>query len=333
MAQERSFSLEMNDIIHSQFHFEQYTSIIEVIQQNTNKTLSALEFKLKIPSISDWDDLKVGQNLNYLKKIGILDFEIISDSPIKFKCTVDEGKLNVFKKWTDNNFLLESNYTKDDFLALIKKMEKDVFEESYDRFLEYWKNTILGKYSKSERKKALIQQRDKEIEYYDSNKNLVQFYDLTDFEQLAEDIHRAVISKYKIPIDPNFPHILFNDGINALERALDLRFRCWYRIKSLNQLIDEENNTATSQSNLEKKDNVLGQLNKKPTAGKTPKTKQKILLKHIVEGMKEGSLKTGAIEYACSKVGYTERTGFNIFKKVENGELIYKELTEILNHK
>ncbi len=241
MNKEDSFSMEMNDIVHSQFHFKEYVSIMDVIQQNSNIPISAIDFKLRIPMISDWDELNIGQHLYFLQNINVIEFEIIEKSPIKYKCRINIDKAKIFKEWTDNAFLLESNYTKEEFYALIKRIEQETFDESFQYFLKHWEETILKKYSISERKQALIQQRNKEIDLYDSDKNIVRFYDLSNIAQLAENIHEAVRYKHKIPIDPNYPDTFLGRGIQSLERALRLRFLCWYKIQTLNELIDSQN--------------------------------------------------------------------------------------------
>ena len=64
---------------------------------------------------------------------------------------------------------------------------------------------------------------------------------------------------------------------------------------------------------------------------KIPKTKQKKFLKLYVEELKKGIQKTDAIDYSYKKTGYkNSRQAWNIVRNVEEGVLIYKELTEIL---
>ncbi len=248
MNNENIFSMEMNDIVHSQFHFKEYMSIIDVIQQNSNIPISAIDFKLRIPMISNWNELNVGQHLYFLQSINVIKFEIIEGNPIKYRCKINVDKAKIFKEWTDNTFLLESNYTKEEFYALIKRIEQETYDESFQYFLKYWEDTILKKYSISERKQALIQQRNKEIDQYDSDKNIVRFYDLSNIAQLAENIHDAVRYKHKIPIDPNYPDTFLDRGMQSLERAIRLRFLCWYKIQTLNELIDNQNGDLEGKS-------------------------------------------------------------------------------------
>lgn len=68
--------------------------------------------------------------------------------------------------------------------------------------------------------------------------------------------------------------------------------------------------------------------------GKIPNGKQKKVLKLIVDEMRKGIQKTDAINDSYRRAGYkTDRQVWTIVKKVEKGELVYNEFTELLKNK
>lgn len=240
-----SFTLSGDEITHSQKYFDELMAIIELIRHN-DKELLAIDFKLRIPikSVKDWDEMAIEDNLYFLEKIKLLDIERITELPRKYKFKINEPYVGLFIKMTENKFVLDSDFSEDDFLAFITAIKEKVYIDLYDNMIDFWKSNIINKYSYSERQKALIIERDKQIKQFDSNTNLLKFYDITNPKKLSKTLKKAVLRKEKIPFSPN-PLIGLINPIKKLEYALELRFNHWYRIQTLNELIELEGNGST----------------------------------------------------------------------------------------
>ena len=82
------------------------------------------------------------------------------------------------------------------------------------------------------------------------------------------------------------------------------------------------------------RNNVFENKTENTVFGKIPNGKQKKVLKLIVDEMRKGTQKTDAINDSYRRAGYkTDRQVWTIVKKVEKGELVYNEFTELLKNK
>lgn len=243
-----SFTLSGDEITHSQKYFDELMAIIELIRHN-DKELLAIDFKLRIPikSVKDWDEMAIEDNLYFLEKIKLLDIERVTELPRKYKFKINEPYVDLFIKMTDNKFVLDSDFSEDDFFAFIIAIKEKVYANLYDNMIDFWKGYIINKYSYSERQKALVIERDKQIKQFDSHTNLLKFYDITNLKKLSKTLKKAVLRKEKIPFSPN-PLIGLINPIKKLEYTLELRFNHWYRIQTLNELIDSQNSTLEGKS-------------------------------------------------------------------------------------
>ena len=239
-----SFTLSGNELEHSQKYFDELMAMIELIRHN-DKELLAIDFKLRIPikSVKDWDEMAIENNLYFLEKIKLLDIERTNDSPRKYKIKVNEPSVNSFIRMAENKFVLDSDFSEDEFLAFIIAIKEKIYINLYGNMIDFWKNNIINKYSSSERQKALIIERDKQIKQFDSHTNLLKFYDITNPKKLSKTLKKAVLHKEKIPFSPN-PLIGLINPIKKLEYTLELRFNYWYRIQTLNELIELESNSS-----------------------------------------------------------------------------------------
>ncbi len=235
------YSMDSNDIENSLFYFDEYNSILDFIKQKKQEPLTIIDFKLKIPLLKDWEEFNIERVVFYLEKLKLLNIEKISNHPIRvYKFEVNEKNQIGFVKLAENKVLLNINYSEEQYKELILKIKSKVINNASEEFFDYFSINLLEKYSKSEREKELIKERDKQLLEYESSKNLLLFYDISDINKLAEQLYHSEKTMFKIPINPNLFMKDFFDSLQHLEYALETRFRQWYKIQILNGLIDSE---------------------------------------------------------------------------------------------
>lgn len=235
------YSMDSNDIENSLFYFDDYNSILDFIKQKKHEPLSIIDFKLKIPLLKDWEEFNIERVVFYLEKLKLLNIDKVSNYPIRvYKFEVNEKNQIGFIKLTENKVLLNINYSEEQYKELILRIKSKVINNASEEFFDHFSINLLEKYSKSEREKELIKERDKQLLEYESSKNLLLFYDISDINKLAEQLYHSEKTIFKIPINPNLFLKDFFDSLQHLEFALETRFRQWYKIQILNGLIDSE---------------------------------------------------------------------------------------------
>lgn len=318
---QNEFSMDMDDVTHSLYHYDEFVVIIEQILCHPNYEFTAMDFILKNPCLSKWTEHSLEQNLYFLEKIKIFQISKIQDYPVrKYKFIVNNSNFNNFKKLTENKFVLEIDYKIEDFIHLFNQVSEQVRLEWYDKLILHWNNKILSNCSRFEKVDFLIKERDNQIKQYTSKNNLLLYYDIDDLQKLGEKLEFAVLSKNKIPLNPNSFFFGLMSPLEILKNALYSRFKQKLQIDTLNSLIEKEYVSGKTKRS------------KKNTTAKTKglNSNQQRVLKIIAEELEKGIQKTDAINYAYKVAGYKNgRQVWNIIKNLESGIIQDEKFSKI----
>lgn len=249
------YTINGDDLIDSTYNYDEFVAIIETVKRNPNKDFEARDFILKNRILKEKTEEDIEFHLFNLENLNVIRIEKQSDYPIrKYRININERNTVAFLKIVDNKFELDVDLSKDEYFELLKDIQSQTKQKYYSNLLEYWERNIGSVILKIERIEYFTKERNKQIEQFESDKNLLKFYNVKNLEKLADDLYFAYRARRKIPLNPNW----YFRGIssrNHLEIALESRFKQWYQIQTLNELIERE--LDTSKNKIVDSDNLM----------------------------------------------------------------------------
>lgn len=233
------FSIDWNDQIHCNLHYEQFSEILDVIQGHEDQEFPLSWFKSMIPAISGWDDLTLEQNIFLLKKLQVIDFEATNHTLKLFKFRSIPTNVKHFKRLTNNRIKPDFKLSKDEYFALLCEIEREVQQEEYLKAKQHFIDEIVSRYTRSEKVQKLIAERDRRNEEYKSVYNVFMDYNVENKEKLAEKLFEMNSHYHTFPTHPNFS-FFFPTPFEQLKKGLYERFWMLLKIRILNELIEAE---------------------------------------------------------------------------------------------
>ncbi|GGD78943.1 hypothetical protein GCM10011514_48730 [Emticicia aquatilis] len=238
----------------------------------------------------------------------------------------EAGKIHTFNRTIKT--LLEE-WSKIDWVAITNNWNKILqqFIDDYNQFVESVEEDKWHDYYHLTKEHST--HVEKHLPYVtDDLKYFLKFYVPYNIRFLGLNKHNHREKKYKLHLfDLNLFHqymnVLTNEG-GSEEEALEI---VWNNF-------DKRNTENVNIVQFQIRNDVFENKKENTVFGKIPNGKQKKVLKLIVDEMRKGTQKTDAINDSYRRAGYkTDRQVWTIVKKVEKGELVYNEFTELLKNK
>jgi hypothetical protein len=241
-----SIDLLSGDYNHCLFYYDELIKIIEVIRANEEEGFLLRNFKPMIPAIRKWDDLAIEQNLFLLKKLNVIDFELLDQTANLFKFRVIRDNLTEFKKIGNNRFTPDFKFSEAEYYSLLCDVEDEVFENEYQTSVDKFSDEISSRFTKNEIVDKLIAARDDRNNLYEGDTNALLEYKVENKPKLAAWLYNMNESPFfTLPVHPN-ASIFMETPLSKLKIGLYGRFLQLLRIKVLNELIEKETQPAAA---------------------------------------------------------------------------------------
>jgi hypothetical protein len=251
-----SIDLLSGDYNHCLFYYDELIKIIEVIQANEEEDFLLRNFRPMIPAIRKWDDLAIEQNLFLLKKLNVIDFELLDQAANLFKFRVIRDNLTEFKKIGNNRFTPDFKFSEAEYYNLLCEIEEEVFENEYQTSVDKFSDEISARFTKNEIVDKLIAARDDRNNLYESITNALLEYKVENKSKLAAWLYEINENPFStLPVHPN-ASIFMETPLSKLKIGLYGRFLQLLRIKVLNELIEAETQPDAASENEDKKPEV-----------------------------------------------------------------------------